>query len=104
MLDLSDGQAAMEVFFMPDQATFTRGTTVLATDVPCGLAAASGDQADAGVVAQRGAFRLSLPVSFTQELRAQDLCLLRGHTYHVVWTPDLDSIALERVVGLSESS
>lgn len=75
----------------------------------CSFLAVSGDEATRELIAERGRYRVYLPVDLrhptTQaaiEVLGTDAIEVLGTTYQVVWTPPPAAGALLRTIGLKE--
>jgi SPP1 family predicted phage head-tail adaptor len=77
--------------------------TVTRTDnVPCRFTSMSGNEQVAYQVAQRGAYRIHIPLRYT--VSAASHILYKGRVYDVVWTPPLTGYSTSRLIGLNEAN
>jgi head-tail adaptor len=77
--------------------------TVTRTDhVPCRFHAISGNEQVAYQVAQRGAYRITIPLRYP--VSAASRILYKGRVYDVVWTPPLTGYSTSRLIGLNEAN
>jgi hypothetical protein len=123
-IDMIGSRSAAQAYLMGDECYLLRPTP---TDdgaggvVPgqptrigpliCGFAAASGNEQDvADQVAQRGSYRLRLPIEIADPdtgnsitLAETDQIEIFGRVYAITWLPPVHALSLFRKVGLEEA-